>query len=627
MNGRRMRSIAAMAALAWGTTVATGQTTFTWTGGGSTDHFSNTGNWGGANGNQHGIQAFAGTNRLAPVADGEGTFNSHRIYFLDGAGPFVVSGREITLNDHGGADPTIRNLSTNVQTILNNLRGDSTVGDDPLRVQANNGDLVLMGNITNRGSALIIEGGSATRYVALGGTVTGNPNIEINSAQLRILEGGNIDPVGGGVFVGNGGTTNTAAALLIADPDGGTTVAKAINVNAGSGASGNRVVGAVNATGTNTFSGDIVRGSSGNRTLTLAQMGGGAVDFDGTISGDHKVLIEGPGTVRFGGVNTYAANTEINSGQLHVKEGAVISAAGQLVYVGHGGTTGTSAGLFIADPDGGTAVAQGIRVNPGENANRTIGGLNTAGTNTFGGAIDMSGSGDRSATLHAATGGTVAFAGAISGSGGITVSGGGAVELQVANTYSGPTTVAEGLLRVGNAEGSGTGSGAVTVQQGARLGGGGSISTSWLLVEEGGSLEPDCLGTLLIDLGAGGLAEFAEGAFFTFTLGFGSLADQIEFAGAGSLAFHDNVIHFVDLTAGLLEWGSSYDLFKIDPAISVGGQVVMGSGLEAYAGSTLSVDGGLVRLHIQAIPEPATLGLLGWGAAGLAALRRRRLKG
>ena len=622
MNGRRIWVCAA--ALAWLGCAADSraQTTYTWTGGGATGHFSDTGNWGGANGNQVGIQSFAGTSGLAPYADGTGTFNTHRLYFQAGAGAFVLSGREITLSDYGGADPTIRNLGTNVQTILNDLRGDSTANDDPLRVQANAGDLVLMGNVTNRGSALIIEGGSSARYVALGGQVAGNPNVEINSAQLRLLEGSSLDRVGGGIYVGNGSTTSTPAALLIADLDGGTAVGHAITINAGDGLAGTRVLGALNVSGTNVFAGDVVRGASGNRALTLAQTGGGTVDFNGAISGDHRVIIEGPGTVRFGGVNTYAANTEINSGALHVREGAAVSAAGQRIYVGNGGTVGTAAGLYVADLDGGTTVAQGLRVNPGQNANRTIGGLNTAGTNVFSGAVDLSGTGDRTATLHAQAGGTVAFTGEISGGGGIATAGGGTVDLRGANTYSGATVVAAGTLLVNNASGSGTGSGSVTVQSGARLGGGGAIATSALFVEDGGWVAPGGFESLAIDLGSDGTAEFAAGAAFSFTLGLAGIGDQIEFAGAGTVVFHDNLIHFVDL-GGELAAGSSYELFRFSETTAVVGQLVVGSGLEACGGGTLSVADGVLLLQTGAVPEPGTLVLLGLGGT-LAALFRRR---
>lgn len=597
------------------------QTTFTWTGGGTTDNFSDTGNWGGENGNTHGIQAFSGTLRLTPFADGTGTLNTHRLYFLEGAGSFVISGRAIGLNDHGKADPSIRNLSANVQTIMNNLIGDSS-SDDPLRVQAVNGDIVLMGNITNRGSTLIIDSwGSRERYVALGGEVTGSPSIAIDSGQLRILEGGSINQVGGNIWLGRGDMTTTPAALLIADEDGGTTVSKAINVNAGDGTVNSRLLGASNTGGINTFSGDIVRGSSGNRDITLAQTGGGIVDFDGVISGDHGVIIEGPGTVRFGGENTYAAFTAINSGELHVKEGARIAAADQIIYVGHGATPETPAGLFIADMDGGTTVGQEIRVNPGQDSNRTIGGLNASGQNTFSGNIDMSGSGDRSAALYASDGGTVAFTGEISGGGGITKTGLGVVDLRAANTYTGGTTVAEGILLVNNASGSGTGTGNVTIRSGGALGGGGLITTPLLTVESGGSISPgNSLGTLSIDLGSTGQAVFEKDAYFVFDLTLGGASDQLIFLGTGDILFNDNEIHFINLAGTTLDLGT-YTLMIFDEEANVSGELVIGSGLEDYAGSTLSMDNG--KLDLNLIPEPSALILLMLGAAALISWRRR----
>jgi autotransporter-associated beta strand protein len=67
------------------------------------------------------------------------------------------------------------------------------------------------------------------------------------------------------------------------------------------------------------------------------------------------------------------------------------------------------------------------------------------------------------------------FAGIIQESGGLTKAGTGTLTLTGANTYSGPTTVTAGTLRVNNSTGSGTGSGPVKIQAGA-LGGTGTIS-------------------------------------------------------------------------------------------------------------------------------------------------------
>jgi len=70
---------------------------------------------------------------------------------------------------------------------------------------------------------------------------------------------------------------------------------------------------------------------------------------------------------------------------------------------------------------------------------------------------------------------STAFSGGISGTGAITKIGTGTLTLASANSYSGGTTISEGILLVSNATGSGTGTGAVTVNAGT-LGGSGIIA-------------------------------------------------------------------------------------------------------------------------------------------------------
>ena len=79
--------------------------------------------------------------------------------------------------------------------------------------------------------------------------------------------------------------------------------------------------------------------------------------------------------------------------------------------------------------------------------------------------------------------------------------GSGTLTLSGANSYTGATTVSNGILAVSNTTGSGTGSGAVTVKTTATLAGTGSISGS-VSVEAGGFVAPGSAGTGTLTVGA-----------------------------------------------------------------------------------------------------------------------------
>ena len=90
--------------------------------------------------------------------------------------------------------------------------------------------------------------------------------------------------------------------------------------------------------------------------------------------------------------------------------------------------------------------------------------------------------------------------------GALTKTGVGTLELTNNNTYAGDTLVTAGTLLVNNTTGSGTGSGAVTVQSGGTLGGIGTISGA-VTVQSGGTLSPgnspgnQTLGSLVLNDG------------------------------------------------------------------------------------------------------------------------------
>ena len=112
-------------------------------------------------------------------------------------------------------------------------------------------------------------------------------------------------------------------------------------------------------------------------------------------------------------------------------------------------------------------MAAGFQVNGGSPA---LGSSHTSGTSTFSGPIALANG--TNLTLTAASGGQSNFSGAITGSGGITVSGAGTTVLSsTANTYSGNTTLAQGVLVVAATGGfSATSTGTVTLSGGTLAG-------------------------------------------------------------------------------------------------------------------------------------------------------------
>lgn len=94
---------------------------------------------------------------------------------------------------------------------------------------------------------------------------------------------------------------------------------------------------------------------------------------------------------------------------------------------------------------------------------------------------------------------TTTYAGTIIGTGSINKTGSGTLELTGASTYSGGTTVNNGILAVNNTSGSGTGTGLVIVSNGARLRGIGTISGP-VRVDGGGTVRGgNSIGTLKIN--------------------------------------------------------------------------------------------------------------------------------
>jgi hypothetical protein len=268
---------------------------------------------------------------------------------------------------------------------------------------------------------------------------------------------------------------------------------------------------------------------------------------------------------------------------------------------------------------------------------RTIGGSNTSGTAAFSGTITLnafaaSGTGS-SLRVTSASGGTVDFSGNItdgSNSVALLLNGTGSVRFTRAAgmNYDGGTTVSSGTLLVNNTSGSGTGTGAVSVNSTATLGGSGIISGNTTLAA-GSFLTPGASAGAAGNLTFGGNLDISGLAAGTggllFDLGAAGAGDKITLS-TGALSIGSGVLDFNDFSFTALSGFGAGVYTLIGTSTSIVGTLGTNltgtvSGLDA----SLSLSGNDVILTVTAIPEPSAFAvLLGASALGAVALSRRK---
>ncbi len=214
---------------------------------------------------------------------------------------------------------------------------------------------------------------------------------------------------------------------------------------------------------------------------------------------------------------------------------------------GSGGVAATAIANMVDDGTGnGTLKVDSIKItNPGVNY--------TAGTTS----CTLRGGG---ASGDEAVPGTVTTV--ANSAGGLVKLGAGTLTLTGENTYTGGTIVGGGTLMVDNTTGSGTGSGAVTVQTGAQLSGSGTISGT-VTAQAGAFLSPgDGGGTLTL----GGDLILSGGGTAIFEITDAVTADKLVVGGNLSPAGTTTVS--VPTSAGLAE--GDYTLMEVTGALGGG---------------------------------------------------------
>jgi autotransporter-associated beta strand protein len=415
------------------------------------------------------------------------------------------------------------------------------------------------------------------------------------------------------------------------------------------GVAGNHTLtlgGTSSSTPLNTISGNISDGG-GDRSLSIALAPGASNNSNRwTLSGN----------------NTYTGTTTITNGALTIGH---VNALGS---TSAGTSVAAGAGLFFRG-NVGTVAAEALTIagNGPDNkgALRNVNGTNTwtgtiaATTPTGGGTTIGSDAGgltlSSTADITTSSNGTLRFVGAapltvngsisgtasvtnVAASGGTAVNGAAVIFGGDNKAYTGATTVTGGILRVNTGI---TATSAFNVGAGGILqGNGGTINTSISTVINGTGT--GALGTISAGTGTGNIGAFTTG---NLSLGeFSRMVADVNFDGTGS---SDRI----NVSALTITSGAALEVNLLGVAPQIGTTVlvinnagVWNNGLLSVGGSTVADDAtfttasGTYRLDynytgalgsgvavtlLEVIPEPSTMGLLGFAMVAVGIRRRR----
>lgn len=402
-------------------------------------------------------------------------------------------------------------------------------------------------------------------------------------------------------------------------------------------------------------------------TFTLVGGGGsGAVLGTATLSpnssgGLHKT---GNGILTLSGAtaNTFTGASSVTAGELRLGKTAGVTAIGGDLSIGDGTAPAVvqlNASQQIDDASrvslaGSGANAGILRLN---NQSESLGGL---GSSAGAGIVENESGSAATATLTLnVTSSISSFGGLLRDGNGVGTdgvlalikTGAGTQVLGGLNTYTGTTTLAQGVLQL--ASGASTGSGAVSIENGGILAGTGNVrgvsftAAAGTVIHAGDGIAADDFGTLhLAPLSGSGSLDFQAGSTVVLGLNPGGASDRLNVQGTGS-----NTLQFLgNLTVtapgftptapavfDLLDWSG----LSGDPSFATRyspGSLLYGHGDEAagldlpdilgsgYAWD-LSQFTSTGSLALVVVPEPSRLLLLGLAMVLLLGRRRRGVGG
>ncbi|WP_052071784.1 autotransporter-associated beta strand repeat-containing protein [Sphingopyxis sp. MWB1] len=460
----------------------------------------------------------------------------------------LVIGNGSTLRYTGAGDTTDRLFTLSAGVTFIESSGTGAI------VFTDTGPVTLAGNNQARTIAL---GGTNMGQNRLAGSIgnagTGVTSLAKNDSGTWVLTGnnsysGSTNINGGTLFIGGGGTS-------------GSIVSATVN---------NFGTLGFNRSNSLTYTGQIVG------TGALLQAGSGTTILTGSNSYSGGTTISG-GTLQLGngGASGSIVGDVVNNGQLRFNRNndynftGLISGSGAVVQAGSGTTILTGANSYA----GGTTVSGGVlRVASDGNLGAASGGLsfdggtlNTTGSFASARAVNLVGAGG----IATDAGTALTLNGVVTGAGHLTKSGDGALILAGDNDYAGGTTIAAGILQVGNGGAAGSVAGDI-------------LNNGSLLFNRDGTL--DGLGTIS---GTGSVTQAGPGT--TILTGANSY-DGATSVNAGRLLINGDQSAATGLTnvaSGAALGGTGI----------IGGSVVIADGASLAAGSdgvgTLTINGNL----------------------------------
>jgi len=389
------------------------------------------------------------------------------------------------------------------------------------------------------------------------------------------------------------------------------------------------------------WNGGMVANSAVTTPMTLTINGGtwnggaGAnVLMDNSTTGKTTLVVTGGASVSFQKVNGYSGGTYINSGSLSEK--AAGAAGSGTIYLGDAANTGAAATLAvnINGTQTNNMVVQGTGL-------ATIAPTGSGVTTTLSGTVTLNNN------LTVASSGTLSsspvliLSGAISGTGGFTLNSTSTnktnLTLSGTNTYTGATTVNNGILLVNGSTTSAT-TVLATSASSAVLGGTGTIGGAVTV----GAASGGSTGLSIIDAGTTGTVgtlAINGGLTFNSTSGKPELAFELNSttATADKIVVTGNLVigagtllSGTDLGTGSFAAGTVINLLSYTGTLTGtfngyadGSSITVGS--NTYTINYGTAVANEITLTFAAVPEPSTWALLGIGSALLAARFRKRL--